>query len=145
MHREAGALSIAHLIVLPALVGVGVTLLRLMGELQHWPKPIVNNDVCGKAVLGVVWLVPIFGTYIAVKLFRAGRQPRGFGRAIALAISALLLKLGGTFVAELPGRGYAFRVSMNLIITLGAISLSALARRFSPKSCSFTDMQTGYQ
>src|SRR5712692_7828053 len=73
--------STARLIAVPALISIGVTALRLEGELLHWAKPLVNSDVCGKAILGVVWLVPIFGIYFAVKLFHADNAPQHFARA----------------------------------------------------------------
>ena len=70
--------STVRLIAFPALISISVTALRLVGELLHWPKPLVNSDVCEKAILGVVWLVPICGTYFAVKLFHAGDAPQRF-------------------------------------------------------------------
>ena len=119
--------STARLIAVPALISIAVTALRLVGELLHWPKPLVHGDVCGKAILGVVWLVPIFGTYFAVKLFHAGDVPQRFARPVVLAISALALKLTGTFVMESHGMTYAPRLSMNLIVTLIGLVLSAMA------------------
>ena len=65
--------STTWLVALPTLIGICVTGVRLVGELMHWPKPLVNSDVCGKAIMGVVWLVPIFGIYFAVKLFSCGQ------------------------------------------------------------------------
>lgn len=94
------------MIVVPALIAIAVTALRAFGEVHHWPQPIVNSAVCGKAILGVIWLVPIFGTYFALRLFPAGSQPKFVARALMLAIASLLLKLGGTFVMERPGVGY---------------------------------------
>jgi len=119
--------SIGRLIVVPAVVSIAMTALRLVGELLHWPKPLVNSDVCGKAILGVVWLVPIFGIYFAVKLFYAGDTPERFGRSLLLAISGLALKLAGTFLMESHAMTYALRLSMNFIVTLIALVLCAMA------------------
>src|SRR5216683_4877575 len=119
--------STARLIAVPALISIGVTALRLVGELLHWAKPLVNSDVCGKAILGVVWLVPIFGIYFAVKLFHADNAPQRFAGPMVLAISALALKLAGTFVMESQGMRYAPRLSMNFIVTLTGLVLSAMA------------------
>ena len=125
--------STARLIVVPALISICVTALRLVGELLQWPKPLVNSDVCGKAILGVVWLVPIFGTYFAVKFSRADDAPQRFAKPMVLAISALALKLTGTFVMESHGMTYAPRLSMNFIVTLSGLP-PRLGRR-SPR-CS---------
>ncbi len=119
--------STARVIAVPALISIAVTSLRLVGELLHWPNPLVNSDVCGKAILGVVWLVPIFGTYFGVKLFHAGDAPQRFARPVVLAISALALKPTGTFVMESHGMTYAPRLSMNFIVTLIGLVLSAMA------------------
>jgi len=121
--------SIGRLIVVPAVISIAVTALRLVGELLHWPKPLVNSDVCGKAILGVVWLVPIFGIYFAVRLFYAGDTPERFGRSLLLAILGLALKLAGTFLMESHAMTYALRLSMNFIITLIALVLCAMAWR----------------
>jgi hypothetical protein len=119
--------SIARLIAVPAVISIAVTVLRLVGELLHWPKPLVNSDVCGKAILGVIWLVPIFGIYFAVSLFHAGDTPQRFGRPLLLAISGLALKLAGTFVMESRAMTYAPRLSMNFIVTVIGVVLSAIA------------------
>ena len=125
--RAVPSLSALRLIVVPGLISVAVTALRAFGEVHHWPEPIVNSAVCGKAILGVVWLVPIFGAYFALRLFRAGSQPKFLARAVILAIASLLLKLGGTFVMERPGLGYVTRVSLNLAVTAIALGLQAVA------------------
>jgi hypothetical protein len=119
--------STLRLIAAPGLIAVAVTALRAFGEVHHWPEPIVNAAVCGKAILGVVWLVPIFGIYFAVRLFRVGSQPRFLVRAIIFAIASVLLKLGGTFLMERPGVGYGTRVSLNFAVTALALSLQAVA------------------
>ena len=119
--------STARLISVPALFTIAVTALRLAGELLRWPKPLVNSDVCGKAILGVIWLVPIFGTYFAVKLSRAADAPQRFARPVVFAISALAFKLAGTLIMESHGMTYAPRLSMNFIVTLIGLVLSAVA------------------
>lgn len=121
--------STVRLIAVPALISIGVTALRLVGELLRWPKPFVNSNVCGKAILGVIWLVPIFGVYFAVRLFHAGDMPQRFGRPLLLAISGLALKLAGTFLMESHAMTYALRLSMNFIVTLIALVLCAMAWR----------------
>jgi len=119
--------STARLIAVPALISIAVTALRLVGELLRWPKPMVSSDVCGKAILGVVWLVPIFGIYFAVRLFHAGDAPQRFARPLVFAASALALKLAGTFVMESRGMTYAARLSMKFNVTLIGLVLAAVA------------------
>ena len=124
---ENASPSTSRLIVVPALIATGVTALRAFGEVHQWPEPLVNSAVCGKAILGVVWLVPIFGIYFALRLFRAGSAPKFVGRPMIFAMASLPLKLLGTFVMERPGVGYITRVSLNFVVTLPALVLQAVA------------------
>ena len=116
-----------RLIVVPALIAASVTALRAFGELHQWAKPLVNSEVCGKAILGVAWLVPIFGIYFALRLAHTATVPKSCGWALVLAIGALLLKFAGTFVMERPWPGYFPRVSFNFALTALALGLQAAA------------------
>src|SRR5215468_4852669 len=120
------AFSIPRLVLAPGLVALAVTLLRLSGELMAWPRPLVNPAPCGKAILGVVWLVPIMGVYFAVKLRALGPPPARFGRLFLCAGAGLVLKLAGTDLMEMRG-AYTPRLLGNLGLTLAGVVLSALA------------------
>jgi hypothetical protein len=110
-----------RIVIVPSLIASGVTVARLIGELRHWPRPLVNSDVCGKAILGIVWLVPVFSVYFAMKLWRTRQLPR-LHVAIALAVAGLLLKLIGTSIMERQGP-YLERVSLNFAVTLAGLLL----------------------
>jgi hypothetical protein len=88
--------SIPRLILLPGGITLAVTLLRLVGELLHWSKTWFNPEQGGfLAVVGIVWLAPIFGIYFALKLSGAGQGTEHLGHAIAHAIlGAILLGTG---------------------------------------------------
>jgi hypothetical protein len=103
-----------------------VTLLRLTGELMAWPYPLVNSAPCGKAILGVVWLVPIAGVYFAVKVRALEAPPPLFGRLFLYAAAGLAMKLAGTALMEMHGR-YAPRLLGNFALTMAGVVLSALA------------------
>jgi hypothetical protein len=80
------------LILVPAVITLAVTLLRLVGELLGWSPLLFNRSAGGGgALVGIVWLVPIFGAYFGWKLARAGSGPGGIGRALGLTILALAL------------------------------------------------------
>ncbi|HEV2494797.1 MAG TPA: hypothetical protein VG204_17180 [Terriglobia bacterium] len=84
--------STARLILLPAVITLGVTLLRLAGELAHGSKSWFNADQGGYlGIVGIVWLVPIFGVYFALRLTAAGEPPRQVGRSIGLAAAACVV------------------------------------------------------
>lgn len=118
--------SALKLVLVPGLVALAVTLLRLTGELMAWPRPLVNTAPCGKAILGVVWLVPIAGVYFAVKLRAREPPPTRLSRLFLYAAAGLALKLAGTALMEMQG-GYAPRLLGNLGLTMAGLVLSALA------------------
>lgn len=94
---DAKSVSIARLIIVPALITLVVTVVRLIGELQHWGKPWVGNEAGGGAALiGISWLPIIFGPYFAWKLAGAGDGPASNGKAIGFAFLGLaVLVLSG--------------------------------------------------
>jgi len=84
------------LILIPAVITLAVTILRLLGELQHWSPRLFSREAGGAgALVGIVWLVPVFGVYFAWKLAKAGAAP-GAGRVIgysALAVGFAVLTI----------------------------------------------------
>ena len=85
------ALDVKRLILVPALVTLAVTAARLAGELLHGPRLFFNSDPGGPwAVVGIIWLAPIFGVYFALKLAACGRGLRSLVRALAAVGLALL-------------------------------------------------------
>lgn len=93
-------LSIPRLILVPALITLAVTLLRLAGELLNWSNFLFNREPGGPgSIIGITWLAPIFGIYFAIKLCDAGEGPASAGRAIAYSVLSLILMFAGTFIA----------------------------------------------
>jgi hypothetical protein len=86
--------SLKSLILVPSVITLAVTILRLVGELQHW-SPVFFSRAAGGAgaVVGIVWLVFIFGIYFAWKLAAAGPTPPA-GRVIGYAALAIALAVG---------------------------------------------------
>lgn len=93
--RAEGA-SLKSLILIPAVITLAVTLLRLVGELQEWSPRFFSRAAGGAgAIVGIVWLVPIFGFYFAWKMAKSGATP-GAGRvigysALSLGLAALII------------------------------------------------------
>lgn len=81
-----------RLILVPAIITLAVTLLRLAGELQNWSSALFNREAGGgMAIVGIVWLVPLFGIYFALRLAREGAGPGKLLRAVGLVLLALVL------------------------------------------------------
>lgn len=84
--------ALGRLILVPALVTLGITLLRLAGEVMNWSPRLFSREAGGAgAIVGIVWLVPVFAIYFALKLLRAGDRPRlGYAALHCLAAIALI-------------------------------------------------------
>jgi hypothetical protein len=81
-----------RLILVPAVITLAVTLLRLTGELLEWSSALFNRSAGGGgAIVGIVWLVPIFGIYFALRLAREGAGPGKLLRALGFVLLALVL------------------------------------------------------
>jgi len=111
-------LSIRRLIVVPAVITLAVTLLRLVGELRHWSPTLFSREAGGAgALVGIVWLVPIFGIYFAIRLNKAGQGPASRGRAIGFAVAALLAEVVLGFAI--------FRLSLPIVATIVLANLAS--------------------
>lgn len=98
--RTSGPRScITRLILVPGLITLAVTILRLVGELQHWSKTWFNPEAGGAwSVVGITWLAPIFGVYFAAKLACGGKGPKSTWRAMAFAVLGVVVGVAGAFL-----------------------------------------------
>ncbi len=87
-------MSILRLIFVPSIITLAVTILRLVGELQHWSSRWFSATPYGAGTLvGITWLAPVFGIYFALKISRTGQRPKSLMRALGLAVLAVALFL----------------------------------------------------
>jgi hypothetical protein len=118
MSELLARLSVRRLIVVPAIITFAVTLLRLIGELQHWSPKFFSREAGGAfALVGIVWLVPVFGVYFAVRLNQAGNGPASRGRAIGFALAALVVEAALSFIV--------FKLSLPITTTVPLINLAS--------------------
>lgn len=118
--------SIARLVLVPALITLGVTILRLVGELQHWSKTLFNPAPGGPmGLVGIVWLAPIFGIYFALKLSGSGGAPASRGKSIGYAVVALLVLAGG-MVLVFTSRARPIRLAGGLVAIVAAVVVELL-------------------
>ena len=122
--------SIGRLILVPVLLTLAVTVLRLVGELMSASPTFFSRAVGGgAAVVGIIWLVPVFGIYFARRLARE-RAGAPVGRSAGFAALGLL-----AFVA-LAAAGFQRPVaspSQFLLITAGAWAGIAVTRSGWPR------------
>jgi len=119
-------ISTGKLIFVPALISLIVTLLRLYGELNHWPAPWFNSSPGGGgALVGISWLPILFGPYFAVRLVRAGDRASNVGLFIGLAVLGAIIFVGGGFILNKTEANPGPLTLLGLLIMFGAAFVSA--------------------
>lgn len=116
-------LSIPRLIFIPSVITLAITVLRLVGELQHWPTSLFNPAAGGGgSIIGITWLVPIFGVYFAMKVAGAGQGPASAGKAIGFAVLGIALTFAGGFIGFAPNFQFPGKIAVGLVlIALGGV------------------------
>jgi hypothetical protein len=116
-------ISIPQLIFIPSVITLAITILRLVGELQHWPTSLFNPEAGGGgAIVGIVWLVPILGVYFAMKLSAAGQGPASAGKAIGYSVLALAITFAGGFIGFAPQIQFPGKIAVGLLLmALGGV------------------------
>jgi hypothetical protein len=124
-------IEIRKLILVPSLITLAITLLRLTGELLHW-SPALFNPVAGGggALVGIAWLVPVFGIYFGLKLAKAGMAVAS-GPAIGYAVLGLLLMPIGGFGAVKLGLPQQSLRTLGVFVVLSIVG-AAIAYRGWP-------------
>ncbi len=84
------------LILVPAIVTLAVTLLRLYGELNKWSTAYFNPTAGGGgSLVGISWLIPVFGIYFGWVLAKRGEGPdrpwKTFGIALLIFVAATVV------------------------------------------------------
>jgi hypothetical protein len=111
-----------RLILVPAIITLAVTLLRLVGELQGWSPRLFSKEAGGGgALVGISWLVPVFGAWFGWKLAKAGHGPGAVGRALGLTLLGLALVPVSGFLAAQLG------VDQRSLTTLGLFAVVSVA------------------
>src|SRR5215472_16345787 len=124
---SGSSVSVGKLITVPALITLAITILRLVGELQHWPAPWVSNAAGGGfAIMGISWLPLIFGPYFAWTLAAAGEGPASSGKAIGMSALGLVVFLLG-------GAAFGVGLSKHMIPLVLVGFVLALVSAFIPR------------
>jgi len=99
------ASRMGKLILVPAVITLAVTLVRLVGELQGWSPALFNrgDKPFSPSLVGIVWLVPVFGAWFGWKLTRAGSGPGSLGRAFGLTLASMAVLPLFSFLAPKAG------------------------------------------
>jgi hypothetical protein len=139
METSHSDLNVKKLIMVPALIALAITIIRLVGELAGGSSALFNREAGGGgALIGIVWLVPIFGIYFAVKLVRQGFGPASAGKVIGLAVGGLVIAGVAIFLAfALLGDpnvsvGFGGAIGQQLWIAIASLVVVLLLRKGWP-------------
>ena len=100
------SLDVRGLILVPAVITLAITLLRLAGELGHWSHILFNAAAGGgMAIVGISWLPFIFGPYFAVKLVHAGHGPASAWKTFGLTALGFVILIAGGAIGFAPKLG----------------------------------------
>jgi hypothetical protein len=128
----ANRVSTTQLILVPAILTLAITLLRQVGELQHWSTALFNPAAGGGgALVGIAWLVPLFGAYFAWKLAEGGERPSGPGPAIGWPLLGFAIVPVAGFAAFKLGAQQGSSAMFGVIV-VGSLVGAVLAFRGWP-------------
>ena len=128
---DEAPVSTGKLVLVPAVITLGVTLLRLFGELQGWSPRLFSREAGGGgALVGISWLVPIFGAWFGWTIARSGSVPR-LGRALGLTLVAFALVPALGLAARAAGLAEVSLTTFALYV-VGAIVGAVLGLRAWP-------------
>lgn len=89
-------------LLIAGLITLLVTAVRLVGELQGWGALWFGGNTAGAgALVGIVWLVPVFGFWFGRRLQRAGLGPASVRRAFVAPLVGVLGAIAVTAVSLL--------------------------------------------
>jgi hypothetical protein len=128
--EESRSISVTNLITIPALITLVITVLRLVGEVENWPKPWFNAAAGGGfAIVGISWLPIIFGPYFALKLAGAGDGPSSIGKAIGFALLGLVVFVLGGVISQVTFAHHPFLTLVALLVMLIAAFIPGIGWR----------------
>jgi hypothetical protein len=118
-----GAGRTKQLILIPAVITLAVTL-RLVGELLDWSPLLFNKEAGGGgAIVGIAWLVPLFGAWFGWKLARSGPAPR-LVRALLLTLLALALVPATGVLVEKAGIPQQSLTTLWIFVAVSVVSIA---------------------
>ncbi|MFZ0962446.1 MAG: hypothetical protein WAO35_16230 [Terriglobia bacterium] len=121
------SLDIRGLVLVPALITLGITLLRVGGELAHWsPRFFSTAPGGGAAVVGISWLPFLFGPYFAIKLTASGHGAPSLVKVFGSAMLGIVFFIAAIFVGFLPSLHYPGKELVGYLLLALAASVVTL-------------------
>jgi hypothetical protein len=114
--------ALKDLILVPSVITLAVTLLRLVGELQGWaPRLFSRQAGGGGALVGIAWLVFVFGAWFAWKLIDQGHYPPAPFRPLGYGVLGLVIAFGSGAGAGALGIPFTARLGVFAVASVVAL------------------------
>jgi hypothetical protein len=124
MTHKKPPLTAWRLAKVPAILTLIVSVARLLGEWLEWSPGLFAGQ---PAVVGIVWLVPLFGLWFGWRLAQNRQAPSRPGMTALAYLVGLLLGAGWMFfVMKVLVEGYGLRAGLYIGAGLWAASLIGL-------------------
>lgn len=122
--NEAKSVPVKELVLVPGLITLAVTLLRLVGELQGWSPALFSKAAGGGgALVGISWLIVAFGLYFGWRLAREGHAPASPWKVSGLSLLVVLAVGLASFAAGTISQNAFFAVF--ILGSIAAVWLTA--------------------
>lgn len=131
------------MVLVPAVISLVVTVLRLVGELQGWHDSLFSNVAPGgeskPGWVGIAWLVPIFGFWFGRKLKLSTGGSASIGKAALWFLIGAAVLIGGMFACvalelmvmpseDAPGEPTGLAYALGLVVVSAIIMIAAWPR-----------------
>lgn len=103
----AVSVSFGRLILVPALITLAVTMVRLVGEIERWSETLFNRTM-GGSLIAITWLAPVVGIYFALRLVKSGSPPQSYLRAIKYVLLGVIVLVVCAYIPSLLGIQHGF-------------------------------------
>lgn len=135
--------GILSLVLVPALLSLVVTIVRLVGELEGWAPVLFNSEGPGpkqqQGLFGITLLIPLFGFWFGFKLRRDTGGPANLTSALLQYVIGAGVLVGGFLAAstlgwivmpteEQPGEVVGMGIVLGLLAAAFLVTLTAWPR-----------------
>ena len=113
-----------RLLAVPVAITFGVTMLRLVGELQNWSPTLFSREPGGLgALVGIIWLAPLVGVYFGRRLLNAGQAPPSIKRALLHGLGAVPVLVGWGLVNAVLWPPFQVQVLATALVSVAVVVL----------------------
>ena len=111
---DGRAVPVKDLILVPSLITLAITVLRLVGELQSWSPALFSKAAGGGgSPIGISWLILVFGAWFGWRLTQLGHGASGPLKVSGIAlVVGLVVGFAAFGIGRLAGQNGIFAALM---------------------------------